>query len=139
MFEGLCNVMRRNMPPQSPLVDGSATVRICLWKEFFIYAHANTTRVPIEMSSDEISVSDGRCHEEVRLASTFDEEANYFLPVTNHVLSWSRFVVDVEDINLRSMVDQKFRNLHRTGEMKWRLAVAPAGIYHLRVARQKFA
>src|SRR4051812_4504228 len=124
MPEGLCNVMRRNMPPQSPLIDSPATVRIRFWKVFFVHAHANTIRIPVEMLSDQTGVSDGGCHQEVRLASTFDEESNDILPVTNHVLTGSRFMVHVEGIHFRPMLQQEFRNLDSTREMKRRLAVA---------------
>src|ERR1044071_3495577 len=121
-----CNFVRRNMEPQSPLIDCSAGPLIAHWKIMLIDANADALRSSIEMPRDQLGVAKRSGHENVGLAAALNEETDDFLAITYHVLRRRGFMIDIQSVDVCAVVEQVFRDQDVGREMQWSLTIAAA-------------
>src|SRR5215469_10972754 len=98
--------------------------------------------IPIEHALDQGDVADGRRGEDIGLCAPGYQILGYVMamrPYRDHVLHSRGFVIDIPGIDVSAGLEQSCSDLNASGKVQWKLAVAPASAYKLRIAGEKFA
>jgi hypothetical protein len=98
------DVVRRHVPAERPLINGSTGLLIDHRRILVAYPHPNAVGIGVEMFADEIKIAKRRSHEDVRPAPALDQVARELLAVAYHVLRRRGFVIHVTGINVCAVV-----------------------------------
>src|ERR1051325_1050072 len=96
--------VRGLMLAESPDVYGPASVWILLGEVLLGNTHANTRRIAIKVFADQFEVAERGGHEDVRAAAASHQVARDILPAAYHVLGRGRFMIDIQRVDLRAVI-----------------------------------
>src|SRR5689334_5380830 len=102
--------MRSNIKSQGPLINGATGPWISHRKISTVHTHSDALGLFLEMPAHKRNIANGGRHQQIRSATTLNEESNHLLPISHHVLRWSRFMVQVERVNMGATIDQILRD-----------------------------
>ena len=109
------------------MVDATSGSFVFLREALLVHTNPDAIRVGLEVLLDKSGIADRGGHEHIGLATALNEATHDLLAVTDHPLRRGGFVIDIERVNVRAVVEQVLGDRNVAREVKGRLAVAATG------------